>query len=225
MKFMILNDVNYLIKNRWRWLCLFLLFPLVNLFLDWNTPGSSFDIFNLIMGTNLIFPEVGITEFLCWLFNIFFFLFLMIDIYAKDIENQLSMIFLRMKPKDWFIKKTIIFTIMMMVLKMVQYLLVIGLLFFHKQEIAIPSFLSLFVTDIFYLLFLQYLFLGLYTTGVLLQYKLLGIGSFIVCLAFFPKNIWHLYTAVPWFVLGSLCLQFFCFMLFYKQSKKLLEHI
>ena len=177
---------------------------------------------HLSMGTKLNISGYSLTELISFIFNITIFLFIMIDIYVKDMEYQLDSIFLRMKPVIWYLKKSLYFIIIIIMTKAIQYLFLILLI---GDKLSLLDILFLLRNDCVYILFLQYLFLLIYLgTILILKSKLSAIFIFLLVFMVLPKNIYELkYVEIYW--LGIILINMINCWILKKWNKKIMEKI
>lgn len=188
IKYVLLNDVSYLLHKRKNILILLFL-PILAIILNSTANVSGIEIFNLSMGTNVSLDNYNVMEILVYVFTICFNVFLIVDVYIKDIEYQLEFIFLRTNAVKWFCKKSFVFMVMIFVIRLIQYLLAITVLTLNGHQILL-DYLYLFIADYIYIILLQYLFLTLYMIGNTLGYnKFLMIGIYLIIFSFIPKSI------------------------------------
>ena len=93
MKYLVKNDISYLFNKKKSILILILLAPLISLFLKINNQTSILSIILSSTGTNLTLENIDIVSVLMYLFNIFCFIYLIIIIYTKDLDDYLDNIF------------------------------------------------------------------------------------------------------------------------------------
>lgn len=229
MKYLFINDILYLLRKRGSILILLFIIPILFLFPHINLKISCIELINMSMGTNLDINHSSIMELFAFLFNITVFLFLIIDIYIKDIHYQLDNIFIRMHPCKWVCKKNLIFILSMFFIKILSYIpLIIFLILFKKDYLFDMNILLLIIKDFIYILFLQYLFVILHLIGILnkkinfIFYVLYG----MVVLIIVPKDIYNLRLQVVLFLSLFICIFFYLlFLLFQYRSRKILEKV
>lgn len=225
MRYLFLNDISYLLHKRKK-IMLLLILPLLYLSLNKIDNLSSFEVFNLSMGTNINMENYLVIELLIYLFTICFYLFLIIDIYTKDIETQLDLIFLRIKPVKWFLKKGIVFSLIIFIIRILQYSVGIIILIYHGYQIIISDYLYLFMIDYLYILLLQYLFLAPYMIGlVLYKAKKIMYILFFIIFCFIPKNILSLQNYTITIIILIYCIFLLNLFIIKKLNKKIFENL
>lgn len=226
MKYLIYNDFSYIIHHKKRVILLILLVPIISILLNINNNMSMFEIMMLSMGTNLSSTFYSILGMIMYLFNVFWFLYFIVQIYIKDLENGLENIFLRIKPQRYIIRKNICFIIITIMIKVLQYIAIILLFLIFKHQIPNNQVFQLLISDIGYILFVQYLFLFLYLIYILLSKNILFLSiTVIILLLTIPKNIWNFSNYLYLIVLGIIFVNFVIYWLFSKYSKNLIENI
>ena len=162
MKYLYMNDVSYLMKKRLKFMILLVFIPILVLLINITSTNIVIDHINSSMGTRLVIDRDGtiLIELLMYALNVFVYLFLIIDVYIKDIAYQLDNIFLRIKPVKWISKKIAILILITVILKFMQYLTItLVLLISGKSNIFTPDLVKLITNDILYILFIQFLFI------------------------------------------------------------------
>ena len=162
MKYLFHNDISYLVRKKRIILISVLFLPLLILLLNLGTQYNINDIIMLCTGTNLEINTIDIIQLLMYLFNLYSFIYLMVDIYMKDLNDNLENIFLRMKPWEYIVKKNIYFTITIILIKVLQYSIMFIILILYGNSGTIGNTIFLLLTDAIYILFSQYLYLLIY---------------------------------------------------------------
>lgn len=226
MKFIFYNDVQYLLKKRF-WLFAIIFFtPLIMFVTNLGADISVLEIINSTMGTMVSFTNLRVTELLMYLLMVCFYTFLVADIYVKDICYQLDNIFLRMNPNIWYLKKTILFIIIVFIIKVIQYLPVYFILGLFGNNVFDLNILWLFLIDFSYIIFIQFSFLFIYMFSVLFKRgKILSLLLLIIFIVLIPKNIWSLKDKILYIIFFILLIQFLVYKLFQKYNKKVIESI
>ena len=111
MKYLFYNDISYLIHNKIKIILLVLILPICSLLLNISSDISIIEILMKSMGTNLSLDYSGIVEVIMYIFNLSWFLYLISEIYTKDLTDNLENIFLRIKPIKYIVKKNLYFII------------------------------------------------------------------------------------------------------------------
>lgn len=226
MKYLIYNDISYLLhKQKWVLIIIFFV-PLFNLLLKIDSSSYLMDIFLENNGVNLTLDSYDVFQMIMYLFNIFTFLFLVIDIYIKDLSNNLENIFLRVKATKYILLKNLCFTITVIVIKLLQYLFLIGVTSIFNHNFEGNQFLLLILSDTVYILLLQYISLFVYLLFVLIRKnKLLLLIIVLVLLYIFPKNIWESRYYIIYELFILVILQAIIYILFFKKKKSLIENV
>ena len=167
MKYLFHNDISYLVRKKRIILISVLFLPLLILLLNLGTQYNINDIIMLCTGTNLEINTIDIIQLLMYLFNLYSFIYLMVDIYMKDLNDNLENIFLRMKPWEYIVKKNIYFTITIILIKVLQYSIMFIILILYGNSGTIGNTIFLLLTDAIYILFSQYLYLLIYLIYIL----------------------------------------------------------
>lgn len=227
MRYLIYNDLYYLLCNKKKWIMLIFFLPVISILINLNLNASDLEIVMISMGSNLSFlsyDSYNIIAIIMYFFNIFCFLYLIIEVYIKDIANNLENIFLRLKCTRYIFRKSLFFIVMMSLIKVVQYIIIILLFLISKNQV--PHIFKLLISDISYILLIQYLFLLLYLIYLLFKKNtaMLVITSMMM-LIIIPKNIWNSYNYLSFIIMGTVFINNIIYFLFSKYIKSLMENI
>ena len=163
-----------------------------------------------------------------FLFNISVYVFFIADVYIKDISYQLDNIFLRMKAYKWIFKKNIVFVILTVLLKVLQYgLIVATLIIFKKNNVLSFPVFSLFLKDLVYTIFVQFLFISIYiVSSSIKKNKIVPYIFFVIIMIFIPKNIYKLNLDNIIFIGIILILIFIILQIIFKKyNKRIIENV
>lgn len=229
MKYIIYNDLSYLWhrKKNYTLLLLFLIYilPAVIIYIYNQSSISSFEIALTCIGANFDVRNIEIISLLMFLFNVSSFIYLIIDVYVKDLNEYIENIFLRIKPISYIIKKNIAFMIGMFFVKLIQYIIIIGLTSLTK-DVDILGMIKLIFTDYMYILLIQYLFFIIYLLYIFLKKNILILSILYFSLfILFPKNIWNTRNYSVQITLLLVTIHIFICLLFCKKTKILIENI
>lgn len=224
---MIYNDIDYLIRKRKTILLLVLLIPLVSIFIAAFASATPNEIIIYSLGLSVNTKNIGVIELIMYLFNVSLFIFLVADLYIKDVAYQLDNIFLRTRPAKWFVKKTILFMICVLFMKLIEYLgIFIFFVIVKNVNIINQDFIKIFFCDYLYILLIQYLFLLIYIISIYLsKHKWVCLLLFVVAMIFIPKNIFSLRNDLL-IILGAIFgVQIIIYLMFRISSKKIIESV
>lgn len=226
MKYLIYNDISHFIHKRKFLILLIFFLPLLIASLQIKGRSSILDILLISTGTNLNIENFDIISLLMLLFNLFSFLYLIIDIFTKDLDENLENIFLRIKPKKYIVKKTTFLIFFTFLLKLFQYILIIVTISLLKEINLDINILLLFLVDLAYLLLIQSALLLIYIIFIILKKNMYFLSfMFFLSLINVPKNIWQTQKFI---VITFLLIIFFNILIkliFSKNAKKLIENI
>lgn len=227
MKFLLLNDIEYIFNNKKKLLALILLLPLIFILINYNNNSISFlDIIHLSTGTKFESNNYTIIELIMFALNIVVFLFLVIDVYVKDIDYHLDNIFLRLSPRKWYINKTSCFSALIFILKLIQYLLIFITLLILKKQPSFVEVFNLLIYDYIYILFLQFVCLLIYIlASVFLKNRIISIGIFLVLFTIIPKNISVLGNKIFILMLIVFIITYINTIIFNHMNKKIIENL
>ena len=226
MKYLFHNDISYLVRKKRIILISVLFLPLLILLLNLGTQYNINDIIMLCTGTNLEINTIDIIQLLMYLFNLYSFIYLMVDIYMKDLNDNFVNIFLRMKPWEYIVKKNIYFTITIILIKVLQYSIMFIILILYGNSGTIGNTIFLLLTDAIYILFSQYLYLLIYLIYILLKKNICFLTAMsILLILLIPKNIWSISNYILYVILLIIIIQTIISLIFYKKSKRIIEYI
>lgn len=185
MKYILKNDISYIINNLVKYVFFILIVPVIMFFIV-NNSISEKEIVNYIMGLNIKIKDSNFLEIIIYVFNVFVSLLFVISIYLKDLTIGLDNIFLRINPNKWYIYKTFLFIIFMIMVKFTQYFI----LFLVIKNITWIVIVNLAILDLIYILFLQFMFLIVYMSLSIFGKKKWGLMIYLIIYLFLiPKNI------------------------------------
>lgn len=224
MMYLWLSDIYYLLRKRYLYLLILFLLPILSTFLISFSSVGFVDSFISVLGLNIITNQYSPMEIISYLYFVFFALFLVIDLYLKDILYQLDNIFMRMSLSKWYMHKIFLFIAVMFFLKLFQYLLVVLTFLILKGPItfSVLELLQLFITDTLYTILLQFLILFVAILSSFSKVRWLSILSILITFFFFPKSIliFERYWVVSIFFIVVLI-----FLILKIISKKIFERI
>lgn len=224
MKYIFINDIEYLIHNKKKLLLILFILPLIFLLININIDLPCIDLINLTMATNFNIDSYTILELMMFIFNIVIYLYFIVDIYIKDIEYQLDNIFLRLSPNRWYLKKTSMFCLLMFFTKFIQYLMV-GIILLIKNKLIITDILYVMLLDYIYILLLQFLFLLIYIISLcLFKNKLITFIPFLTIMYFIPKNIYDSRKLIWIFMLIIFFMNAVNYIILINKNKKIIEN-
>ena len=150
MKYFLNNDISYLIRKQYAILLCFLIAPIVLLLLRLRVEDNMSMILLEPIGGFLNFESFNIIMFIMYLFNVATLIYFGIVLYTRDLDDNLENIFLRMSSFSYIIKKGITFIGVIIILKVIQYSLMIGTLFLFSSSTFDSNVFLLLGVDIVY---------------------------------------------------------------------------
>ena len=224
MKFILLNDLEYLLCKRKKFFFLILLVPFFYLLLNIKADLSSIHLLEISMGTAIDFKQADIIEILMYLFNIFIFIFLFMDVYMKDFLYQMDNLFVRIPFYKWFYKKSFLFIIITFFIKIIQYTLLCITLLIVKEKMGLFTFFQLLIKDYLYIVFSQFWFFLVFLLIIIGQKigKIIGLILFFAVIIVIPKNISSISLFIVLFIF---LVQGVLLLLFKKIPKRIMENI
>lgn len=189
-KYLLFNDISYLFRNRLKFLVILLIVPaLILLILNRNFKVGFSDILLSTFGNNIIFNN-SVIEYVMFLFNIISFVFIALDLYIKDIKNEIDYIFLRMDSYTWYKNKFLFLIIITFIIKILQYLLVLFSVIIIDNKVISKEIFYILLLDVFNILIYQLIVVICYfslTIGKKTKWLIFMIA--IVVMFLIPKNL------------------------------------
>ena len=226
MKYLLLNDIDYLIRKRGKIIILLFVIPFVFILLNLNNILPTKEIIIKSMGLSFDIKNFSLVELIMFMFSITSSLFIVIDVYLKDIDYQLENIWLRMNALNWYLRKSICFSIFMLILKILQYLLITLFMLLCGKNIAFFDIILICINEWIYLLFIQYLFLLIYiVSSLFVKNKLIPILLFLVIFIFLPKNIIFVSNYNEYIIFTVIMFNIILSYIFVRWNKKIIEKV
>lgn len=194
--YMILNDLEFLLREKYREILLLIILPLLVLLVMYvGVYKDGIEILKMTLGLNLKKESFDIFNVAMLTFNIVIQLYLVLSLYAKDLKKGLDNIFLRLSSTRWYLMKEIITLLVTFLLKLIQYTLIIVILIITKKSNLIFSVISkIFLSDFLFTITIQHIFILTYLNIRTLP-KIIECLLFVIVVAFammVPKNImWY----------------------------------
>lgn len=221
MKYLSLNDLLYLLRKKYLVLILIFILPLFLLLFRINIDLNTIDIVMFVTGTNLKYRSA--LEVIIFLFNCFSIIYLVFYLYTKDLTNQLENIFLRLTPEKYILIKNLLCTVTLIIIKIIEYLVIY---LFVLKRIVFYTYLKLLLSDITYIIFIQYICLLLYSLFLLLKKNIYIIIPLIVLISsLIPKNIVSIGNYLLIFLVLIIALYFIIYLIFSKNIQKIFENL
>ncbi len=146
-KYIFRSDFSHLLQHKKHVLLMWIVVPIVVFIF-----ASGQESVERIMKTSLgigIGKEFDVLRITVYLFFLSISIFLIMELFLKDLKKNISLIFTRMKLEDWYITKLFSLLTITFLLKVVSYLILMGLIFSFKWLKAdfYSTMLILFMTD------------------------------------------------------------------------------
>ena len=190
MKYLLYSDIEHLLKKRKTLIIFFIISPLIIALININLPISFIEMVNMNIGTN-IRSESGILEIIMYLLNISTIIYIITDLFIRDIKYQLDNIFLRKNLFVWFWEKVILFILILIIIKLFQYLnLTLAIILFTNQAFDISIF-GVIITDLIYVILVGFVFLLTYVMSLVYKkIKVFLIFFLLIFIIVLPKSIY-----------------------------------
>ena len=220
MKYLFINDIDYLINKKKKITLLIFLIPIIFLVIYLKTNIKGFDLISRITGTNIDKNSYELIEIISYLFNVIILLYIVVSLYIKDIEGLLSNIFMRITPSKWYIKKTIGIILLIFFIKTIEY----SILFILTGNTSLKLFGEMILKDSIYNLFLEYLFLSIYLIFIITM-KNKTFPTIILLLLLVNTENCILKISIIEYICLLLIINIFNCFIFNKYNKKIIENI
>lgn len=161
-KYLIYNDLNYLLKKQVKILLLIIIVTMISTIINLNKDLSGLTIISNTLGLTFKLDELNTVTILMYFFNVISFIYLIFYSYIKDYQTNLDQIYLRKGFRDFYIPKTLLLLIIIFVLKIMQYFFTAAILLINKYSIDFASLSNLFITDYLYILMITQLAMAIY---------------------------------------------------------------
>ena len=225
MNFIIQNDFNYLKKNKIKLLFLFLLINVISLTLHLKEEIPFLEKIMFSNATNILKDEFSIIQYIIFLFNNIVFIFLILDLFIKDLNYELDNLFMRIKIFKWMFTKFSFVIIVTIVLKLLEYLSLFFCLYLLSTISWNIELVNLIVIDIVYTLSIEFSYLFLYIlfyrANNIFIYYIVGVFLFLVI----PKNVYNLHKYILFLLLILLIIIVAIFLITKKFHKKMIEKL
>ncbi len=225
MNFILKNDFNYLKKNKIKLLLLFLLINVISLTLHLTEEIPSLEKIMFSNATNILKDEFSIIQYIIFLFNNIVFIFLILDLFIKDLNYELDNLFMRIKIFKWMFTKFSFVIILTIVLKLLEYLSLFFCLYLFSTISWNIELVNLIVIDIVYTLSIEFSYLFLYIlfyrANNIFIYYIVGVFLFLVI----PKNVYNLHKYILFLLLILLIIIVAIFLITKKFHKKMIEKL
>lgn len=221
-RYVILNDLEYLFRKRCKEIILLIIIPIIVLIVvNISISSDSYELLTMTLGLNLRKENLNIISAVMFTFNIVIYLYLVICLYIKDLQNGLDNIFLRITSVRWYFSKEILSLIITAFLKVLQYLLILVILLISgKNSITFEKVSVVFLSDFLFTIALQQIItlicMNIKSMG---KIKYLIIPIIILGILVIPKNIvWYNNYQVILIIVNIILLLFSIFI--YKVNKR-----
>lgn len=221
VKFILANDLMYILSNRKKYLFLSIIVPFIICLLLSLNSSSDLSIMFYSLGNNLIIKNFNIIEIMMYIFNISMFVFFAVDLFSKDLLYQKDCIFFRINIVIWFLYKTVFVLSLCFCIKILKYLLITVYLK------CILKFSTVYIIKVMFLDINYYILIYTILVGIYITWKLysssFSVVIMIILSIIFPKNIIHTESYYLVIVIISVFLYVNIVFLLKKAGKRMLE--
>lgn len=225
MKYLLYSDIEHLLKKRKTLIIFFIISPLIIALININLPISFIEMVNMNIGTN-IRSESGILEIIMYLLNISTIIYIITDLFIRDIKYQLDNIFLRKNLFVWFWGKVILFILILIIIKLFQYLnLILAIILFTNQAFDISIF-GVIITDLIYVILVGFVFLLTYVMSLVYKkIKVFLIFFLLIFIIVLPKSIYLTKNYNIFILLIIILIQLIISIIIKNKNKKIIENL
>lgn len=224
MKYLLLNELNYITYNKKKSILLMILFSLICIFLLSYSHYSYEEIFTISVGGSINEENKYILEYLMFYLNLLIPIYLIISSYSNDVDYQLNTYFLRTNATKWIINKNIVYICSFLIIKTLQFGIVLITISLFKKISIRPLILFEFIL---YPLIIQLICINVYFIDILKKYKRFLLYTVIIgLLLFLPKRVLNFNISFIFF--GIIILILLCFiniLIIRKYCKYIMEEL
>lgn len=225
MKYIMCNDINYLFKYKKKIIILYIFLSLMSVSINMNSSVSIENIIMFSFGSNLRFDSIDVLEIVMYFFNLFLFLYLVTDVYIKDLLYNIDNLFLRIKPFNYIVIKNLFFILLMFFIKFIQYFICVFVCFILNKNFDF-SIVYLYLIDSIYILTFQYLFMFIYYIYIFMHKNtcILFFESLLLILII-PKSILEVRNHFIGLLLIFIISQVMMLFVFKKKNKIIIQNL
>lgn len=164
MKYVLLNDINYLVKFQKKIFIVYLLVPLIYLsFILAVKVEINLELLNRILGVNADFVSFDWLSILLYIFYLSIFLYLSVILFILDMKSGAENLFLRMSHSKWIFCKLIVLGITLLLMLASLYIIFGTIFALITDNFEIKIMIEIFLKNLSYILAIQSIFLILYS--------------------------------------------------------------
>lgn len=191
-KYLIRNDLNFLLKKKYKFLGFLIILPTLVLLVATLKMGvGTLNIFKMTLGLNISKDNITLIGIVMLIYTLTSYVLCAIYLFSRDLRNNLNNIFLRMSSKVWYKSKMIFVICITFLLKLLQYLLITSIIYLNghpdifQQEIVV-----IFLSDYLLTILIQQLVILIYLNiNYMHKIKYLFISIIGILVLILPKNI------------------------------------
>lgn len=181
-----LSDFEYFVKKNKLIFIIYFIIPLIISFLS-NFQSDGNYVFQTSLGLNIDGDNTYILSVLGYCINIISCIYLFITSFIKDYSN-ITNIYLRYNYKIYYFIKAAINIFMIFLLKIIQYILLIGIIKFVLKK-SCSGILPLFINDVSFIIFMGFLVLLFYILFMIFnKSKIFICILMLICFSIFILN-------------------------------------
>ncbi len=168
-KHLIYNDLNYLLKKQRKILFILILVPAISIIINLNKSLSGLTIIGNTLGLTFDLKSLNMMVLLMYCFNVVAFLYFTFYNYIKDYQTNLDQIYLRKGFHDFYLPKTLLFLVIVLLIKFIQYLPLLLVILIGNYSLELTSLLNLFITDYLYIVTITQIAMSIYLTYIIFK--------------------------------------------------------
>ncbi len=182
MKYIFLNDLKFFISKKNK-LLLFYLFMILLFSLYLSFSKNDINQLYMILGVNYTLESLESIPFIFFSFNIFYSLFLSLNLFLQDSKKECDYIFLRISYTKWITFKLISIFILLVIVKTTIYLLTIIIM--DKSILFSMNITPIFASDLLISFILSLLLIWLWVLNKKNKILMILIAFFLFILVFY----------------------------------------
>lgn len=192
-KYLIYNDLNYLLKKQKKVLLLILIVPIILIIINLNKQLDWTIIISNTLGLTADKNQINSIITIIYFYNIISFLYLSFFYYIKDYQTNLEQVYLRKGFEDFYLHKTLLLLTIILLIKILQYIPLLLVLLITNYSLNFISLLNLFITDYLYILVITQLGISMYLSNIIFKKKrLINLVISIIIILNIPITIINL---------------------------------
>jgi len=227
-KYILINDISYLWNKRKHVLMSWLIVPVVALlFVNFKNYYSLIDLVNSSMGIG-INSDSSMLSIIVYLFFLSLSIFLVLDLFLKDLKGNLALIFMRMKLSDWYVNKIMVLSLFVLFMKLVSYLIIFLLIIIFKGIYGYLNFniVNILLTDFMSTVMIQLVSILVYIVfSFPARYKLIAIIGLLLFIGLYIYILPNIFDWILFMAIICILLFIISYSIFKNKNKSILQNV